>query len=1094
MTSLKNKQSFYLGTWLVTPDQNKIKNLQQEIFIEPKLMEVLNYLSINAPAIVSINTIIENCWPNQFVSDNPLHKCIAQLRKVLGDTIKNPQYIKTISKKGYAIVADIKGIDSGVPLNRAKWHDHVPYLGIKPYSLQQQVIFFGRSKAIAEIKSLLNNIVKIDLPLLVIGGLSTAGKTSLINTSIIPYLETQDRAFKYSYKDALHYDLAFHTNSYVVKDFINYLVKTHIFNAWLDTDKYLLGLKQSLQDLKTPSQVDTLAKHNELKLKHNPIQKIIFIDHFEKILIEQEGNQDELNLMILIILQLLNTGDYFIVIASGIENYHTLEGSVAFNSVKQKILHYHLAPPNNFEIAEIVQKPVIAAGLRYEFNESTFESLDKIIIDDARNMGNILPILSHTLKELCENCNEKQQLTFDIYHKIGRLTGALTYKVENILSTLSDDEKSLFTNNLHHFIQYNPSIQKEYVTIKTNIKLLKDDKLFRLINYLTEHGVLQSHKTDSQIFVSILHDFILQECAFFKNWIAENHLKLSIITEVKTLASQWLGSDENKEYLLHNTYLLEQTTHLIKEDTVKFSPNQSRFLNLSRWQQNKRIRLKLLSVAMLALLLVFSVILLAINKQTSADLVTTNNNAENLITFMIGDLKDKLRPIGHLDLLQIVGSQIIDYYDNRPESVQSEQSLLQYNRALNTIGEVEVNQGRFNKAKNIFKLAISQDLSFFKTDAAKISAFFSYGQSNFWLGNINYLQNNFELTQQYWSIYLDLSEQLLSMQPDNNAWKLEYSYALNNLGTLNYQQSNFSKAEHYFNLSADLKKELLGADPNNTQYIAELADTISWQANIFDKRNELLVSNAMYIESLHLTEKLIKMDEDNKAWQHNLARANYQVAVSHFDLGELIKVKYYLAKSLPIYIQLNDFDITNQVWIKELINNYIYVSRVYRHNQDFDSASLNIKKAMAAFDSYSLGSKQLETAQVQALYLNADMSMITLHLGQNKTALDQINNSINHFNSFDTSQYVNENFLKAQINFVLANIKLANHHTDEAELLLTEALILLNNDKLKAKDKKYMALYVTIEKTLGVENPSQEMINYLKEIKYKNPEYIINPD
>ena len=72
----------------------------------------------------------------------------------------------------------------------------------------------------------------------------------------------------------------------------------------------------------------------------------------------------------------------------------------------------------------------------------------------------------------------------------------------------------------------------------------------------------------------------------------------------------------------------------------------------------------------------------------------------------------------------------------------------------------------------------------------------------------------------------------------------------------------------------------------------------------------------------------------------------------------------------------------------------------------------------------------------------------------------------------------------AQMKFVLTKIKLPNQHTDEAELLLTETLNLLNNDKLKAKDKKHMVLYVAIEKTLGIENPSQELINYLeKKIK-----------
>ena len=962
MASFKKKQSFYLGTWLVTPDQNKLKNLHEVIFIEPKLMEVLTYLCVNAPAIINIESLIDNCWPDQIISDSPVHKCIAKLRKVLGDTIKDPQYLKTISKKGYAIVAEIKGIDNDTPVNQITWHNNVPYVGLQPYNIQQQAVFFGRSKAIAEIKSLINNMLKSDLPLLLIEGSSTVGKTSLINTTIIPYLELSDNPYKYSNINSFHYDLSLNINATFVPDFIDYLVKNNIFNAWLDKDKYLQQLNQSLDKF------DSLKNPLELNQKHGSTQHIIFIDHFEKILTEEDNNSNEMNLMLLIIIQLLKTNDFFILLATRSENYQMLNESIIFNLMKHKIMHYNLLPANNFEITEIVQKPVLAAGLRYEFNESTFESLDKAIIEDTKNMGNILSILSHTLKELCKNCNEKQQLTFEMYHKIGRLTGALSYKIENILNTLSVDEKTLLSNNLHHLIQYNPGMQNEYITNKTNINLFKDDKLFKLINYLIDNGMLQSHHIGSQTFVSILHNSILQECEFFKKWIASNHLKLSIVTEVKTLASQWLGSDKNKEYLLNNNYLLDQANQLIKEGKAGFSPNQSQFLKLSYKQQSRRTKLKHFSVAMLISLLAFSLQLLSINKKTSTALLNTNNSAENLITFMIGDLKDKLRPLGKLELLEIVGDQVINYYDNRTELIQSEQSLLQYNKALNTIGEVEVNQGKLISAENIFKLAIKKDLSFFNEDASKITALFNYGQSNYWLGYINYLQKKNKQTLYYWSIYLDLSEQLLTMQPDIEKWKLEKSYALNNLGSLNYQQNNLVEAEKYFNLSAQLKREIVKDNPTNSTYLADLADTISWQASIYDRQNKLQRTKDFYKESLRLSEKLVSMDKENKVWTRRLALANYHIALSHYNLGELVEVKRYLEKSLPIYIYLNKYDETNQLWIKELINNYIMVSKVYRHNLDLDNASLNLKKGLALFDSYSLGSKKLESAQVQNLY------------------------------------------------------------------------------------------------------------------------------
>jgi DNA-binding winged helix-turn-helix (wHTH) protein len=1083
MKPLKINQSFYLNSWFVTPDQNKIKNKHKEFFIEPKLMEVLSFLCMNAPAIISVDKLIENCWPNQFVNDNPLHKCIAQLRKILGDTIKNPQYIKTITRRGYSIVAQIRGMDIDQSISQSVWHDKVPYLGLKAYDLQQQAIFFGRTRAIAEIKSLLNNTVQTDLPLVFIDGLNAVGKTSLINMAIIPYLEAQNKSIKYSYNDSLYFDMEHYDNDAYLLTLVKHLIKVNVLNEWLDIDKYILELNQSLIGLTKPELKCSVIDKNQ---KHSTSQKIIFIDHFESVLNQQKEDSEEHNLILLLVLRLLKTGNYFIIISTRSESISILNESIAFKQIKQDVFHYYLLPPDNFEIIEIVQKPVLVAGLRYEINESTFESLDKVIIDDAKNMGNILPILSHTLKDLCENHNEDQQLTFERYYKIGRLTGALTYKIENILQTLSANKKLLFSNNLHHLIQYTPDESKQYVAKRTSIQLFKGDEIIKLINNLIELGMLQSQNIDSQTYVSILHDSILHDCDFFKDWISSNHLKLSIIKEVKTLADQWLGSNQNREYLLHNNYLLEQANHLIKKDMVEFSHNQNQYLSLSNKSQSKKQRLKILSLIVLISLLIFSFVLLGINKQTNSDLIKTNNNAENLITFMIGDLKDKLRPIGKLELLQIVGNQIINYYDNRPESVQSNQSLLQYHKALNTIGEVEFNQGKFSYSENIFKQAIKKDINFFTGEASKVSALFNYSQSNYWLGYISYLQKNYKLTAQYWSNYLRFSEQLVIMQPENVSWMLEKSYALNNLGSLNYQQRDFETAEGFFNLSAQLKKEILNKYPSNLEYIAELADTISWQANIIDKRDKLQGANDLYKESLSLSERLVELDPENKIWQQKLALANYRVALNYYNLGELQESKLFLEKSLPIYIVLNDFDKTNQNWIKELINSYIMISRIYRQNLDFDNASLYLKRGMDMLELYSIDSRKLKSAQEQQIYLNTEIALISLQSGHSRSALEQLT-KIRH--DFSLSKRSNKTFIKAYINFILAHINTRNKQYDQANLLLTEALGILNNNISKNKNKQSIALYVAVEKALGVEFPRQDFVDYLKKIKFGNPDY-----
>src|SRR4029077_18982838 len=49
--------------------------------------------------------------------------------------------------------------------------------------------------------------------------------------------------------------------------------------------------------------------------------------------------------------------------------------------------------------------------------------------------------------------------------------------------------------------------------------------------------------------------------------------------------------------------------------------------------------------------------------------------AEGLVAFMLGDLKDKLEPIGKLDALDGVGSRVLAYYSNQDASKLTDAAL-----------------------------------------------------------------------------------------------------------------------------------------------------------------------------------------------------------------------------------------------------------------------------------------------------------------------------------------------------------------------------------------------------------------------------------
>jgi hypothetical protein len=73
--------------------------------------------------------------------------------------------------------------------------------------------------------------------------------------------------------------------------------------------------------------------------------------------------------------------------------------------------------------------------------------------------------------------------------------------------------------------------------------------------------------------------------------------------------------------------------------------------------------------------------------------------AESLVAFMLGDLKDKLEPIGRLDALDGVGSRVLAYYSMQDASDLSDSSLLQRSSALSLTAQVALLRGDIAAAR-----------------------------------------------------------------------------------------------------------------------------------------------------------------------------------------------------------------------------------------------------------------------------------------------------------------------------------------------------------------------------------------------------------
>jgi DNA-binding winged helix-turn-helix (wHTH) protein len=104
--------SFQLADWLVEPKLNCITKDGKVRHLEPKVMKVLVELASHPNQLLSKEELIEAVWPNTFIGDDVLTRCISVLRRVMDDTPQAARFIQTIPKAGYRLVAEVHPVPS----------------------------------------------------------------------------------------------------------------------------------------------------------------------------------------------------------------------------------------------------------------------------------------------------------------------------------------------------------------------------------------------------------------------------------------------------------------------------------------------------------------------------------------------------------------------------------------------------------------------------------------------------------------------------------------------------------------------------------------------------------------------------------------------------------------------------------------------------------------------------------------------------------------------------------------------------------------------------------------------------------------------
>lgn len=105
MNSVVYAERVQFGLWTAVRVSGELSGPDGVQRLEPKVMDLLCLLAVEPGRVWSREELMSALWPGVVVGDDSLARTVSTLRLALGDDAKAPQYVETISKRGYRWIA-----------------------------------------------------------------------------------------------------------------------------------------------------------------------------------------------------------------------------------------------------------------------------------------------------------------------------------------------------------------------------------------------------------------------------------------------------------------------------------------------------------------------------------------------------------------------------------------------------------------------------------------------------------------------------------------------------------------------------------------------------------------------------------------------------------------------------------------------------------------------------------------------------------------------------------------------------------------------------------------------------------------------------
>jgi DNA-binding winged helix-turn-helix (wHTH) protein/tetratricopeptide (TPR) repeat protein len=109
--SAESRRRLAFDRFVLDPEIGGLFEGDRPVALAPKPFETLALLASRAPRLVSKSELMDALWPGTFVTEDVLVQCIVEIRRVLGDSARDPHFVATVPRRGYRFLAPVRVLD-----------------------------------------------------------------------------------------------------------------------------------------------------------------------------------------------------------------------------------------------------------------------------------------------------------------------------------------------------------------------------------------------------------------------------------------------------------------------------------------------------------------------------------------------------------------------------------------------------------------------------------------------------------------------------------------------------------------------------------------------------------------------------------------------------------------------------------------------------------------------------------------------------------------------------------------------------------------------------------------------------------------------